>query len=309
MRQRVTIVARFLFAVLAIAALLALSGAEPARHLPLPVAWLFWVLSVGVGLALAVASAAWLARGPLARRWPRWPLIGVAGVIGLLLYSPLSLGLEAVFPAMVPDEADGSWLDRLESSGAAGALAAELLQAGPPYMLTWALLNVAPAAHVAVPRRHEPLPAPLSAGWPAPVADPGADMPPSMAPLTVPTVPPADTPAPAAPQRAADALGWPAALGDEVLWVTADLHYLHVVTGLGRATVLGSLSAVEVHFGAAGLRIHRSHWVARRAIRRVARGAHGWRCELLDGQRLPISRRRVAAVRALLGRDFVLDDS
>lgn len=263
--------ARFLFAVLAIAALLALSGAEPARHLPLPVAWLFWVLSVGVGLALAVASAAWLARGPL---------IGVAGVIGLLLYSALSLGLEAVFPAMVPDEADGSWLDRLASSGAAGALAAELLQAGPPHLLTWALLNVPRAAHVAVPRRHEPLPAPLSAGWPAPVADPAAEAPPSMAPPTVPTVPtapdmssapsapsmptasphapappdapampdppapPDDTPAPAAPQRAADALGWPAALGDEVLWVTADLHDLHVVTGLGRATVLGSLSAV-----------------------------------------------------------------
>jgi hypothetical protein len=338
-------VARFLFAVLAIAALFALSGAEPARHLPLPLAWLFWVLSVGVGLALAVASAAWLACGPLARRWPRWPLIGLAGVIGLLLYSPLSLGLEAVFPPMVPDEAGGSWLDRLESSGAAGALAAELLQAGPPYLLTWALLNVAPAAHLAVPRRREPLPAPLSAGWPAPVADPAAEAPPSMAPPTVPAspdrslapsapsapsmptasphapappdapampdppAPPADTPAPAAPQRAADALGWPAALGDEVLWVTADLHYLHVVTGLGRATVLGSLAAVEAHFGAAGLRIHRSHWVARRAIRRVARGAHGWRCELLDGQRLPISRRRVAAVRALLGRDFVLDDS
>jgi DNA-binding LytR/AlgR family response regulator len=97
-------------------------------------------------------------------------------------------------------------------------------------------------------------------------------------------------------------------LGDEVLCVTADLHYLHVLTARGRATLLGSLAAVEAHFGAAGLRIHRSHWVARRAIRRVARGAGGWRCELHDGQRLPISRRRVAEVRSLLGHDFVLDE-
>jgi DNA-binding LytR/AlgR family response regulator len=96
-------------------------------------------------------------------------------------------------------------------------------------------------------------------------------------------------------------------LGDEVLRVTADLHYLHVSTVLGRATVLGSLAAVEAHFGASGLRIHRSHWVARRSIRRVARTAGGWQCELQDGQRLPISRRRVAEVRALLGSDFVLE--
>jgi hypothetical protein len=316
-----SIAGRFLLAVLAIAALFSAAGADPARHLPLPLALLFWILSVGAGLAMAVAAAAFLGRRAGALRLPRWQLIGLAGIIGLLLYSPLSLGLEALFPAPGPQPPDDSWLDRLESAGTAGALVAEVLQAGPLYLLTWALLNAAPAAGVAPAGRALPAPAVAPARelrTPTPVPSDRTDglavAPPvpeqgaqelPVPPLPGPEPPAGSRPAPAA--RAAEALGWPAALGDEVLCVTADLHYLHVSTLLGRATVLGSLAAVESHFGAAGLRIHRSHWVARRAIRRVARSSGGWRCELRDGQRLPISRRRVAEVRSLLGADFILE--
>jgi hypothetical protein len=292
MKQRLSITGRFLLAVLAIAALFTIAGAEPARHMPLPAAFAFWMLSVGAGLALAVAATAGLACWPGARRLPRWQVIGLGGVIGLLLYAPLSLGIEGAFPAIGPPEADDGWLDPLESAGGLGALAAELLQAGPLYLLTWGLLNLAPAAEVE--RRVGVTAPPTVIEPPRPVARTPAET--AMA-----------DPSPGLPRCAADALGWPAALGDEVLSVSADLHYLHVRTTLGRATVLGSLAAVEAHFGGAGLRIHRSHWVARRAICRVARGAGGWRCELQDGQRLPISRRRVAEVRALLGSDFVLD--
>lgn len=316
MHRVLSIVGRFVVAVLGIAALFTVAGAEPARHLPLPGALSFWALSVGTGLALAVAATSGLTRWPVARRLARWQVLGLAGVIGLLLYTPLSLGLESAFPATGTQHADEGWLDRLELTGGAGALVAELLQAGPLYLLTWALLNAAPAAAVA------PAPQPAMARavvslTPTPTAVderglatavsarglvPDASPAP---PLHVVEAPPDPPPAPTA--RAAEALGWPAALGDEVLRVTADLHYLHVSTVLGRATVLGSLAAVEAHFGASGLRIHRSHWVARRAIRRVARTAGGWHCELQDGQRLPISRRRVAEVRALLGSDFVLE--
>jgi LytTr DNA-binding domain len=316
MYRLMSIAGRFGLAVVGIAALFTVAGAEPARHLPLPLALGFWVLSVGTGLALAVAAAFGLTRWPGARRLVRWQLLGLAGVIGLLLYAPLSLALESAFPATGPPQADDGWLDRLEAAGGAGSLVAELLQAGPLYLLTWALLNAAPAAAVA-PAAHpararaalSPTPTPTaeqvhgaSATASARVSAPDPSL-----PLPMQAVEALPGPPPAAAACAAEALGWPAAIGDEVLRVTADLHYLHVNTVLGRATVLGSLAAVEMHFGAAGLRIHRSHWVARRAIRRVARAAGGWHCELQDGQRLPISRRRVAEVRALLGSDFVLD--
>ena len=103
---------------------------------------------------------------------------------------------------------------------------------------------------------------------------------------------------------AAEALGWPRALGDEVLHVEADLHYLQVTTALGRAMVLGSLAAVEAHFGDQGLRVHRSHWVALRAVRGVRRQGDGWVVDLRGGASMPVSRRRVAQVRERLGVDF-----
>jgi hypothetical protein len=335
--------ARFKAVVLVIAALFTLAGAEPVRGLAAPAAFGFWVLSVGTGLGLAVAAAAGLARWPAVRRWARWQSIGLAGVIGLLLYTPLSLGLEGALGVIATQESDDDWLDRLEAAGGWATLLAEAVQAGPLYLVTWALLNVAPSVVMAAPgaasapgvggRRAAPVaglgdgpgaddgkPEVAFAGPAAPVdadiqvdVDPQAGSPapePQAAPLAEPdTVPPAPAPAMPVTATAAEALGWPPALGDEVLSVRADLHYLHVSTSLGRATVLGTLAVVEAHFGDAGLRIHRSHWVARRAIRRVASGANGWRCELHDGQRLPISRRRVAEVRALLGSDFVLESS
>jgi hypothetical protein len=340
MRHGLTVAGRFKAVVLVLAALFALAGAEPARGLPLAGAFGFWALSVGAGLGLAVLAAAGLARWPAMRRRPRWQAVGLAGVIGLLLYAPLSLGLEGAFGAVGPPEPADDGLDRLETAGGVFSLLAEVAQAGPLYLITWALLNVAPAALGAAPvaRGGSSVPAgggPEAAGTlttsgagGAPAAEAGAladrfavevagqDASEDAAAAVAAAAPPPD-PRPAAPDApaatptppasAAEVLGWPPALGDEVLSVRADLHYLHVSTTLGRATVLGTLAAVEAHFGDAGLRIHRSHWVARRAIRRVAAGANGWRCELHDGQRLPISRRRVAEVRALLGRDFVLD--
>jgi hypothetical protein len=297
MKQRLSMTARYAATVVAIAALFTLAEAEPARHLSPAAALAFWIMSVGVGLALAVASVAGLTRWSGTRDLPRWQLIGLGGVIGLLLYTPLSLGLESTFPPPGLNETERDVLDELESAGGLAALVAELLQAGPLYLLTWALLNLAPTAAVTRP-------AILTAASAAPLLPPAIDPPGPAA--TTPTEPVTACPSPAPARCAADALGWPAAIGEDVLWVSADLHYLHVGTTLGRATVLGSLVAVEAHFGRRGLRIHRSHWVARRAIRRVARGASGWRCELQDGQRLPISRRRVPEVRALLGSDFVL---
>lgn len=291
---------RYGVAVLAIASLFTLAEAEPARHMPAIAAFAFWVLSVGVGLALATASVACLTRWSGTRRLPRWQLISLAGVMGLLLYTPLSLSIEVAFPPPTLDDSDGNFLDELESAGGTAALVAELLQAGPLYLLTWTLLNLAPATAINRSAVVTAAPAvlPPRIGPPEPVtrtvtADADAD---------------AAEPSPSPARRAAEELGWPVALGQEPLSVSADLHYLHVSTALGRATVLGSLAAVEAHFGETGLRIHRSHWVARSAVRRIARGASGWRCELHDGQRLPISRRRVAEVRALLGSDFVLGD-
>lgn len=272
-----TVPRRFAAAVAVVSLLFAWLGVGPTETWSFGAALMFWALSTAIGLGLAVAAAAALGRRSVWVARPRWIVIGAAGLIGLLAYVPLAMGLEWLLPG--PPEPPDDWLDRLEQSGVLPAALAELLQAGPPYLLTWALINIA-------------APASLRPAAERAVLAPSMPMPPP--PL----------------HSAADALGWPPAIGDEVLAVTADLHYLQISTRLGRATVLGSLAAVEQHFDAAGvpgLRLHRSHWVALSAVRHVRRTGNGWVCELVDGQRLPVSRRRVAEVRQLLGQDFVLN--
>jgi DNA-binding LytR/AlgR family response regulator len=91
--------------------------------------------------------------------------------------------------------------------------------------------------------------------------------------------------------------------------IQADLHYLHVRTTRGRATILASMSAAETALGELGLRVHRSHWIALAHVARVARTARGTILILSDGARVPVSRRRSAEVQARLGRDFVIDAS
>jgi hypothetical protein len=255
MGYRLAITIRYVVAVLAIASLFTLAEAGPARHLSAIAAFAFWMLSVGVGLALAIASVACLTKWAGTRRLPRWRLISLAGVMGLLLYTPLSLSIEVAFPPPTLDDADGNFLDELESAGGTAALVAELLQAGPLYLLTWALLNLAPATALnrsaVVTAAPAVLPPPPRIGPPEPVT------------LTVTTDADAAEPSPSPARRAAEELGWPVALGQEPLSVSADLHYLHVSTALGRATVLGSLAAVESHFidhiGSRGLPYAASH--------------------------------------------------
>jgi DNA-binding LytR/AlgR family response regulator len=99
----------------------------------------------------------------------------------------------------------------------------------------------------------------------------------------------------------------PPAIGSDLVSASAELHYLEVVTTRGRATLLGRLSQLEIEMGAVGLRVHRSHWVSLAHVRRVYRSRHGWHCELRDGRRLPIARRRVSDVQDRLGRDFVVN--
>jgi DNA-binding LytR/AlgR family response regulator len=76
-------------------------------------------------------------------------------------------------------------------------------------------------------------------------------------------------------------------------------HYVEVVTEKGTSLVLMRLSDAIKETGAvAGLQIHRSHWVARDAVKRVIRTDGKVSLELRSGIRLPVSRGYLDAVKA-----------
>jgi LytTr DNA-binding domain len=80
-------------------------------------------------------------------------------------------------------------------------------------------------------------------------------------------------------------------IGRRLLYISAQDHYLEVVTDAGRDLVLFRLSdAVAQLSGHDGAQIHRSHWVARRAVCGEERRAGKRLLVMPNGVRLPVSR-------------------
>ncbi|MEM8768671.1 MAG: LytTR family DNA-binding domain-containing protein, partial [Pseudomonadota bacterium] len=96
----------------------------------------------------------------------------------------------------------------------------------------------------------------------------------------------------------------PPALGTRVIKLSADLNYLEVTTDRGDTTVLYSLSAAAEELADLGIRVHRSHWIAKSAVVRVRRAKQGVICELENGAEVPVSRRRQRELLEEFGADF-----
>lgn len=97
----------------------------------------------------------------------------------------------------------------------------------------------------------------------------------------------------------------PGVVGNDVIAIASDLHYLNVWTAAGRTTVLGNLKDVVADLGDVGMQVHRSHWVAHAHVLRIVGTAGNSACILSNELRVPISRRRWKAVREQYGRGVV----
>ena len=281
--------------VIALALLFAQLEPEPTRTLPWFAAWAVWIVHIGVGLALAIVATHATARWSVLSAAPAWSRLLVGGLLGSLAFAPLALGFERLFPMPVESPPDDV-LDHWAEAGGGLALVAEWLQLAPSYLVSWALLNLVPLAPTVI---REPTAAPAG----------GASIPPVVEEVEEVDARNGDAPITPPPEPLASSFfeRLPTAIGRDLVRIDADLHYLQVRTALGRATVLGSLAEVEAALPEAGLRVHRSHWIAFAHLRRVSKSAKGWACELRGGERVPISRRRLAEVRERLGSGFVID--
>lgn len=232
---------------------------------------LFWFLHIALGLGAALLAARAMV---VTLAVPRdWRLILFSGVAGVVLFAPVAYLLESLFP-IPPETADADWGDRLADGGMPLALLLEAAELAPSFLAAWFLVNLEPLTRVFRPDET--------------VEGDGNDAPRTRA----------DDPRRSFLERL------PAAIGQEIVCVSSDLHYLQVRTTQGQAMILGSLQEVEDAFGAAGLRVHRSHWVATDRVLRLRQRGTQWFAEMQGGHTVPVSRRRRSDVTARLGRDF-----
>jgi hypothetical protein len=85
----------------------------------------------------------------------------------------------------------------------------------------------------------------------------------------------------------------------EVLCLQMEDHYVRVHTAGGSRLVLATLAqAIAALKGAAGLQVHRSWWVAEKAVACAEADGRNLRLRLVNGITAPVARSSVAAVRA-----------
>ena len=91
----------------------------------------------------------------------------------------------------------------------------------------------------------------------------------------------------------------PPRLGTELLYIEVEDHYLRVHTPLGSDLILlRFVDAIGELDPAIGRRVHRSYWVARRAVTRTERDGHRVWLVLTSGARIPVSRTYLRILRA-----------
>ena len=291
---------------------------------PLQIRVLFWALQISCGLFVLQTVLYLLTRRCGASTVPSWSWVLLSGVLGAVLLTPLYwlIGEGLIegwygYPGYPDDEKT-----RLTGIALTHPLLKEYMDIVGPVTAAWTLICLPRLHWLVPPLLHErrvygvqDLPfvggsAENTAGLRVPanhagplvsgdcIQRPDADPVPRK-PLPNPDTGHLNDPAMPA------AVAWhgrlPAELGTDVIAVTSELQYLRVWTPRGCALILGALADVEAEAGEAGLRVHRSWWVAAGHVVTVRRTATAAVCLMSDGRQVPVSRRRRSEVLARFG--------
>ncbi len=245
----------------------------------------FWVLHIGIGLSAAVLVArVLLAVRPSTRDWV---VVVMSGMGGVVLFAPLAIGIESLFP-LGGFDGDSDFMEKLAQSSLAMAIVVEAIELTPPFMAAWLLINLEPVrAVITQARQPKTAESAITAANANRDTDEGAT---------------ADVYSPET-QAFLDRL--PPIIGADMVCVSSDLHYLNVTTRQGQAMILGSLQELEDAFGDEGLRVHRSHWVYVDAVTSLTKSGKGWFLNLVGENRVPVSRRKRNEIASRLGEDFL----
>lgn len=249
---------------------------EASRGLSFWPRMLFWTIHVATGLVgLLFAMTASLTLMPrLFAEWRPVIAIGVSGLIGALITAPVFFAMEQILPVPLTAIED-SPIDRFGEQGLWQALLVEFIEVTPIVVIAWFIINM-----------------PLLLNEPElDEEDTSGDIPEPMADVEE------------AHRKHEQFLArLPETVGTDIYAVSSDLHYLHVYTAAGKCMIHGSMRGAVDALGDLGLQVHRSHWVARHAVDKLVRNNGQSLCVLVNGLRIPVSRRNRRVVQEWLGQ-------
>lgn len=226
-------------------------------YLGLPSRAAYWVLAMLLIGLPAGVIIRRLAQTPPSASWP----VPVQAILGTLINGVPSafiiIALDAIFMRVPPINAVSL-----------GQIYLSVMVLGGVISIPWALLRAARAAKPA-----EPVPQ-----------------------LPTPAMPASETAAPAGASPFLRRI--PPKLGTELLCIATEDHYLRIVTDRGSDLILFRFSdaLAEVH-AVPGQQVHRSYWVAERAVASVEQNGNRIFLVLTNGTKVPVSQTFLPAIR------------
>ena len=240
---------------------------------------LIWQAQTVLPIGLVTLSHVLLGRSTKISRLNGWVQLILSGCIGATLFSPLALGLDLLLIDEKPPES--LLLEFLDEwSAILPPVTIAWVAINAPWMLGYKFTQVTDDQHSQQNTVESP-------------------------PVTSPLVTDGEGGDPGCRQGTAVDGGFmqllPSTLGVDIVYMEAELHYLKVVTVQGRALILYSLKdAVTELPEDLGMVCHRSFWLSKNHIEAFRQNGRQGILVLSNGFEVPVSRRKLAEVRAQL---------
>lgn len=224
---------------------------------PVALVFLQWQLQTVLPMALLIAAHVVLLYSPWFARLNPWLALGISGVVGASLFAPIALLIDL-------------WLATEPPASFTAELFGEWISVTPPVALCWVALNAPWLLGYRLEKRAETESESINQG---------------------------DEPRLPAESEAAFMSLLPPDKRGRLLLLKSELHYLQVMTDQGSSLILYNLGdAIDQLPPALGIMVHRSYWVALDAIEKLEKRGRQGELSLRNGQRVPVSRNRMAEV-------------
>lgn len=232
-------------------------------------AFLFWTLQISIFLPLLSWTQIFLQRITFLDRLNPWVKTAIAGVIGAFLFIPLALLIDYFM-----ELDDWSGVNRF--SDILPIFLDEIGGVVLPAAITWVGIN---APRILKLNFNEPSP----------------QRPPSDVIVA------SETPKTGIFQLLSKKLG------EDIIYIASELHYVRVVTTAGEELLLYNLKDAidDVSSFIDGIQTHRSYWVARKHISEISNHGSAKQLTLTHEYKVPLSRRKVREVKSALGSKAV----
>ncbi|MEQ8402000.1 MAG: LytTR family DNA-binding domain-containing protein [Silicimonas sp.] len=240
----------------------------------------FWLLHVALLLPLLMIAQSLIDDRLVGYGFPPIVLVALAAIAASVAFAPLSLLLDLLF-SPAPDLAVPPTITIL--------MLDEIVALVPPTLCVWLLVNGARLKMLSVPL--------LQSGSTAKSTSTASETDAQRH----------------APIKSAGLLTqeekafWsklPREMGTDLISLSAEQHYLHVVTTKGRSLILFPISrATKAVERLDGLRVHRSHWIALKHVKTLLKVNAGLAVCLTSGETIPVSRANRQKIKEAFAQD------